>query len=73
MLYTFHNFFLAIFDKQYPKFLLHIRRKSLCESQEQVSQKIYEKLQQMTLVPILVYGERAIFDKKRFDDENNMG
>ena len=46
---------------------------NLCESQEQVSQKIYEKLQQMTLVPILVYGERAIFDKKRFDDENNMG
>jgi len=45
---------------------------NLCESQEQVSQKIYEKLQQMTLVPILVYGERAIFDKKRFDDENNM-
>lgn len=31
-----------------------------------------KKLQQMTLVPILVYGERAIFDKKRFDDENNM-
>ena len=46
---------------------------NLCESQEQVSQKIYEKLQQMTLVPILVYGERAVFDKKRFDDENNMG
>ena len=46
---------------------------NLCESQEQVSQKIYEKLQQMTLVPILVYGERAIFDKKRFDDENNIG
>lgn len=45
---------------------------NLCESQEQVSQKIYEKLKQMTLVPILVYGERAIFDKKRFDDENNM-
>ena len=45
---------------------------NLCESQEQVSQKIYEKLQQMKLVPILVYGERAIFDKKRFDDENNM-
>ena len=43
---------------------------NLCESQEQVSQKIYEKLQEMTLVPILVYGERAIFDKKRFDNEN---
>lgn len=43
---------------------------NLCENQEQVSQKIYEKLQEMTLVPILVYGERAIFDKKRFDNEN---
>lgn len=43
---------------------------NLCESQEQVSQKIYEALQQMTLVPILVYKERAIFDKKRFDNEN---
>ena len=37
---------------------------NLCESQEQVSQKVYDKLQQMTLVPILVYGERAIFNKK---------
>ena len=46
---------------------------NLCESQEQISQKIYEKLQQMTLVPILVYGERAIFDKKRFDKENEIG
>ncbi len=45
---------------------------NLCESQEQVSQKVYDKLQQMTLVPILVYGERAIFDKKRFDRENNI-
>lgn len=45
---------------------------NLCESQEQVSQKIYEALQQMTLVPILVYKERAIFDKKRFDNENNL-
>ena len=45
---------------------------NLCESQEQVSQKVYDKLQQMALVPILVYGERAIFDKKRFDRENNI-
>ena len=45
---------------------------NLCESQEQVSQKVYDKLQQMALVPILVYGERAIFDKKRFDSENNV-
>ncbi|HBK02659.1 MAG TPA: hypothetical protein DDY77_06495 [Clostridiales bacterium] len=43
---------------------------NLCESEEQISQKIFEKLQQATLVPILVYGERAIFDKKRFDEEN---
>ena len=46
---------------------------NLCESQEQVSQKVYEELQQKTLVPILVYGERAVFDKKRFDNENNIG
>ena len=43
---------------------------NLCESQEQISLNVYEKLQQLTLVPILVYGERAIFDKNRFDKEN---
>ena len=42
---------------------------NLCESEEQVSQSIYEKLRRVTLVPILVYRERAIFDKKRFDRE----
>ena len=42
---------------------------NLCESEEQVSQSIYERLRQVTLVPILVYRERAIFDKKRFDRE----
>ena len=46
---------------------------NLCESREQISKNVYDKLQQKTLVPILVYKERAIFDKKRFDDENNMG
>ena len=46
---------------------------NLCESQEHISQNVYERLQQLTLVPILVYGERAIFDKKRFDKENNIG
>lgn len=45
---------------------------NLCESSEQVSQKVYEQLKQKTLVPVLVYGERAIFDKKRFDNENNF-
>ena len=44
---------------------------NLCESQEQISQNIYEKLKQMTLIPILVYKERAVFDKKKFDIENN--
>lgn len=43
----------------------------LCESQEQVSQKVYTQLQEMTLVPILVYGERAVFDKKRLNNEND--
>lgn len=43
---------------------------NLCESQEQISRNVYETLQERTLVPILVYKERAIFDKKRFDSEN---
>ena len=43
---------------------------NLCESQEQVSLNVYEKLRQTSLVPILVYKERAIFDKKRFDAEH---
>lgn len=42
---------------------------NLCESQEQISGKAYEQLQEKTLVPILVYGERAIFDKKRFESK----
>lgn len=46
---------------------------NLCENEEQISLKVYEKLQQLTLVPILVYGERAIFDKNRFDAENDIG
>ena len=41
----------------------------LCESQEQVSQKVFTDLKEKTLVPILVYKERAIFDKKRYDLE----
>ena len=45
---------------------------NLCESSEQVSLKIYDKLQGMQLVPILVLGERAIFDRRRFEDENFM-
>lgn len=43
----------------------------LCESEEQISQVVYIKLQTKNLVPILVYGERAIFDRKRFEEENN--
>lgn len=43
---------------------------NLCESEEQISQSVYEKLHQKTLVPIIVYKERAVFDKKRFDEEN---
>ena len=39
----------------------------LCESEEQVSEKVYSSLQGRSLCPILVYGERAIFDKKRFE------
>lgn len=45
---------------------------NLCESSEQISEKIYNKLQEMKLVPILVLGERAIFDKKKFEEENFM-
>lgn len=42
----------------------------LCESQEQVSEKAYGKLQTMKIVPILVYQERAVFDRKKFEAEN---
>ena len=42
---------------------------NLCESQEQVSKNVYTKLQDMSLVPILVYGERAVFDKKKFENQ----
>lgn len=45
---------------------------NLCENQEQISRNVYEKLQQTTLIPILVYRERAVFDKKKFDNENNI-
>ena len=38
---------------------------NLCESEEQISRAAYDALGEMTLVPILVYGERAIFDKNR--------
>ncbi len=43
---------------------------NLCESSEAISLKIYKKLEEMQLVPILVLGERAVFDKKRFEEEN---
>ena len=46
---------------------------NLSENQEQISQNVYEKLRQKDLVPILVYGERAVFDRKRFDNENDIG
>lgn len=45
---------------------------NLCENSEQISEKIYKKLQSMQLVPILVLGERAIFDRKKFEEENFM-
>lgn len=41
---------------------------NLCESQEQISGKFYIELQKKELVPILVYKERAVFDRKRFDN-----
>lgn len=41
----------------------------LCESQEQVSGKVFVELKERTLVPILVYKERAIFDRKKFNAE----
>lgn len=41
----------------------------LCESEEMISPKAYEKLKEMQEAPILVYGERAIFDRKKFDSE----
>lgn len=46
---------------------------NLCESSEQISLKVFNKLQEMKLVPILVLGERAIFDKHKFEEENFIG
>lgn len=43
---------------------------NLCESSEQISPKFYKKMQEMQLVPILVLGERAVFDRKKFEEEN---
>ncbi len=45
---------------------------NLCENSEQISEKFYNKMQGMQLVPILVLGERAIFDRKKFEEENFM-
>ncbi len=42
---------------------------NLCESKEQISGNAYEKLQGKTFAPILVYGERAIFDKKQLEND----
>lgn len=42
----------------------------LCENEEQVSEKVYAKLQKRELVPIIVYKERAIFDRKKFENED---
>lgn len=44
--------------------------RNLCESEEQISGKFYAKMQKKKLVPILVYKERAILDRKRFENEN---
>ena len=44
---------------------------NLCESKEQISRRIFEKLQTATLVPVPVYGERAVFDKKKFEKETD--
>lgn len=44
---------------------------NLCESKEQISRRIFEKLQTSALVPVLVYGERAVFDKKKFEKETD--
>ena len=44
---------------------------NLCESKEQISRRIFEKLQTATLGPVLVYGERAVFDKNKFEKETD--
>lgn len=45
---------------------------NLCESQEQISEKVFSQLQENGLVPILVYKERAIFDRKKFESDNSQ-
>lgn len=44
---------------------------TLCESKEQISAKTYSDLQGKKLVPILVYKERAVLDKKKLDNFEN--
>ena len=41
---------------------------NLCESQGPISEKVYKELEERELVPILVYKERAIFDRKKFEN-----
>lgn len=45
---------------------------NLCESEEQISEKAYIALKQRTLCPIIVYGERAIFDRKQLEKDNTL-
>ncbi len=42
----------------------------LAESEEQVSNKVYDKLKELELIPIVVYKERAVFDRKKFEKDN---
>ena len=44
---------------------------SLCESKEQISEKVFNQLQNKSLVPILVYKQRAVFDRKKFEDKES--
>lgn len=43
---------------------------NLSESNEQISKKIFDALQDVSIIPVLVYKERAIFNVEEFEKEN---
>lgn len=45
---------------------------NLCESEEQISKRVFDKLGDISIIPILVYKERAIFNVDEFEKENFM-
>lgn len=60
---TSHNLYKLVFEYTDLRGETH-------ESEEPISGKIYDLLANMEYVPILVYGERAIFDTEKFEADH---